>query len=88
MRQEMRNADAPLTRPWTRYFMAYDPRPALRRLQRPVLAITGTKDTQVLAPLNVPGIRQALTEGGNKDFEIVDSGPESPVPDEPDRLDQ
>ena len=72
MRQEMRNAVAPLTRPWTRYFMAYDPRPALRRLQRPVLAITGTKDTQVLAPLNVPGIRQALTEGGNKDFEIVE----------------
>ena len=72
LRQEMRNAALPLKGPWTRYFMAYDPRPALRRLQRPVLAITGTKDTQVLASLNVPGIRQALTEGGNKDFEIVE----------------
>jgi hypothetical protein len=26
----------------------------------------------VLAPLNVPGIRKSLTEGGNKDFEIVE----------------
>ena len=26
----------------------------------------------MLAPLNVPGIRKALTEGGNKDFEIVE----------------
>jgi pimeloyl-ACP methyl ester carboxylesterase len=72
MRVEMKNAAAPLTRPWTRYFMAYDPRPALRRLSQPVLAITGTRDTQVLAPLNVPGIRQALTEGGNRDFEIIE----------------
>jgi hypothetical protein len=37
-----------------------------------VLAITGTKDVQVLPRLNVPGIRKALTEGGNTAFEIVE----------------
>ena len=32
---------------WFREFMAYDPRSALRRIERPVVAITGSKDIQV-----------------------------------------
>lgn len=32
---------------WMREFIAYDPLPALRRVQVPVLAVTGTKDVQV-----------------------------------------
>ena len=72
LRREMANSAGRLKGAWTRFFLAYDPQPALRRLSQPVLAITGTKDTQVLAPLNVPGIRKALTEGGNKDFEIIE----------------
>ncbi len=72
VRQDMLGAAGRLKNPWTRFFIAYDPQPALRRISRPVLAITGTNDTQVLAPLNVPAIRKALTEGGNKDFEIIE----------------
>jgi pimeloyl-ACP methyl ester carboxylesterase len=72
MRREMGNSAARLKTPWTRFFLGYDPVPALRRMSCPVLAITGTNDTQVLHRLNLPGIRQALTEGGNRDFEIVE----------------
>jgi hypothetical protein len=37
-----------------------------------VLAITGTKDLQVLPQLNVPEIRKALSQGDNEDVEIVE----------------
>lgn len=60
-----------LTGKWMRFFLAYDPRPALKKMKCPTLAIIGTKDTQVLSDLNTPEIRKALTEGGNTDFEIV-----------------
>ena len=72
LRRDMSSSAGRLKSPWSRFFMAYDPFPALRRMSVPVLAITGTKDVQVLHLLNVPGIRRALTEGGNKDFEIVE----------------
>ena len=46
--------------------------PALRELDCPVLAINGEKDTQVPPKENLQAIRQALTDGGNSDFEIVE----------------
>jgi len=58
-----------LTSPWYRYFLTYDPRPALRKVTCPVLALNGEKDTQVPPKLNLPAIRKALEEGGNKNFE-------------------
>jgi hypothetical protein len=58
-----------LTSPWFRYFLAYDPAGALRKVQCPVLALNGEKDLQVPPTLNLPVIRQALEEGGNKHFE-------------------
>lgn len=61
-----------LTSNWMRFFLSYDPRPALTKIECPVLAITGSKDLQVLPDLNVPEIRKALIAGGNKDFEIVE----------------
>ncbi len=54
------------------YFLAYDPRPALKKIQCPVLAVNGSKDLQVLPDLNMPEIKNALTEGGNQVFEIVE----------------
>jgi pimeloyl-ACP methyl ester carboxylesterase len=54
--------------PWFRYFLAYDPRPALRKVRCPVLALNGEKDFQVDAKLNLKEIALALKEGGNKDF--------------------
>jgi len=61
-----------LTSPWFRYFLSYDPAPTLRRVKCPVLAINGEKDLQVPPQQNLPAIRMALEEGGNKHFEIVE----------------
>jgi hypothetical protein len=59
-----------ITSPWFRYFLTYDPATALRKVTCPVLAINGEKDTQVPPKLNLPAIRKALEEAGNKHFEI------------------
>ncbi|MGA2438986.1 MAG: alpha/beta fold hydrolase [Acidobacteriaceae bacterium] len=59
-----------LTSPWYRYFLTYDPAIALRKVTCPVLAINGGKDLQVPPTLNLPAIRKALKEGGNKNFEV------------------
>ncbi len=58
------------TSPWFRYFMAYDPAPALRNVKCPVLAINGEKDVQVSPKQNLPAIRKALEEGGNQHAEV------------------
>lgn len=51
--------------PWFRDFLAYDPRPALRKVKCPVLALCGDKDVQVAAEENLAAIREALAAGGN-----------------------
>jgi len=56
--------------PWYRFFVTYDPRPALRNLRCPVLALNGEKDVQVLPDLNLPAIAAALAAGGNSDHEV------------------
>lgn len=53
--------------PWFRHFLDYDPRPDLRRVRCPVLALNGEKDVQVDAKANLQAIEAALKEGGNKD---------------------
>jgi len=58
-----------LNSPWVRYFVAYDPAPALRKVKCPVLAINGEKDVQVSPKQNLPAIRKALEAGGNKQVE-------------------
>jgi hypothetical protein len=59
-----------ITSPWGRYLLSYDPTTALRKVVCPVLAIDGEKDLQVSPAQNLPPIRKALEEGGNKHFEI------------------
>lgn len=59
-----------LNLPWYRYFLTYDPRPTLAKVQCPVLAINGAKDVQVLADVNLAEIRKALEAGKNPDFTI------------------
>jgi pimeloyl-ACP methyl ester carboxylesterase len=56
--------------PWFRYFLAYDPRPALTQLKVPVLALNGEKDLQVAAELNLPAIAQALKMAKNRDVTL------------------
>ncbi len=59
-----------ITSPWFRYFLIYDPATALRKVTCPVLVLNGEKDKQVLPSQNLPPIRKALEEAGNKHFEI------------------
>ena len=54
--------------PWFRYFVTLDPRPALRKVRVPVLALVGEKDLQVPPKENLKAIAAALKEGGNTDF--------------------
>ncbi len=56
--------------PWFRYFVGYDPRPALRQVKVPVLALDGELDLQVIPDQNLPEIEKALKEAGNKDFTL------------------
>jgi pimeloyl-ACP methyl ester carboxylesterase len=58
--------------PWFRYFLAYDPQPALRRLKVPTLALNGSLDLQVPAKPNLAAIDAALRAGGNRDFRTVE----------------
>lgn len=59
-----------LDSPWFRYFISYDPASALERVKCPVLALIGSKDTQVPPQQNLPAIRKALRAGGNNHFEV------------------
>jgi len=51
--------------PWFRTFMLHDPRPVLRKVKCPVLALNGEKDLQVPWKENLTEIEKALHEGGN-----------------------
>ncbi len=56
--------------PWFRFFLTYDPVPALSKVRCPVLAINGEKDLQVDPKQNLPPIEKALKEAGNADITI------------------
>lgn len=55
---------------WFNYFLKYDPQPTLQKLSCKVLALNGGRDVQVLAKQNLEGIRESLTKGKNKNFEV------------------
>jgi uncharacterized protein len=57
---------------WFRFFLTYDPRPTLRTLHCPVLAINGSKDLQVPAKENLAEIDKALKAGGNRNVKTVE----------------
>ena len=61
-----------LLSPWFRYFLHYDPRPALRRVHVPVLALGGSLDMQVPARENLAAIDTALRSGGNRDYRVLE----------------
>lgn len=58
--------------PWFRYFLTFDPRPTLRQVKVPVLALNGELDLQVSPKQNLPEIAKALKAGGNKKAQIVE----------------
>jgi len=59
-------------KPWSRYFLQYNPADEFEKLQIPVLSLNGNKDTQVDAKINQAGIKNALIKGKNKDYKIVE----------------
>ncbi len=58
------------TSPWFRFFLTYDPIPALKQVKCPVLAINGELDLQVPPKENLSAIEAALKAGGNMNYTI------------------
>ena len=67
---QVRAAAEPALSPWMRYFLTYDPRPALERTTVPVLALNGDLDLQVDAEQNLTAIAAALRGSGNDDVVV------------------
>jgi uncharacterized protein len=61
-----------LISPWFRFFLDYDPVPALQKTACPVLALNGQKDLQVPSKQDLEKIEQALKDGGNKDYQTTE----------------
>ncbi|MFK8163904.1 MAG: alpha/beta hydrolase family protein [Lewinella sp.] len=61
----------PLSAPWMRRFIAFEPQDFLQRLTIPVLAINGLKDMQVEGLTNLNAISQAMAISGNKDATVI-----------------
>jgi fermentation-respiration switch protein FrsA (DUF1100 family) len=57
--------------PWFRHYVRYDPRPTLKKVKCPVLAIHGERDLQVPARVNLSGIATALRAGGNQNVTTI-----------------
>lgn len=55
---------------WMMYFMQYDPKPVLEKLDCKVLALNGDKDIQVISRSNLEGITKALANSKSKVHEV------------------
>ena len=51
-----------LSSPWFQYFIKTDPKSFLSQLSMPMLALSGSLDSQVLAEKNIAGIENAVTK--------------------------
>ncbi len=60
-----------LDTPWLRFFLSYDPAPALEKVKCPLLALEGEKDMDVVPGQNVPALKAALSRGGNPDATVT-----------------
>lgn len=70
--QRLNRKRAILLTPFWRFLAVYDPRPTLRQLRKPVLAVTGTLDSQAPSKENLPEIAAALRDAGNSDVSTVE----------------
>jgi hypothetical protein len=57
--------------PWFRFFVFYDPAPAIEKVKVPVLALFGELDQQVAPDQNRPPVEAALKRSGNRDVMVV-----------------
>ena len=60
-----------LRQPWYEDFFASEPRHALRRLRRPVLALFGGADRQVIVEQNLNALVDSLLAAGNDAFTVT-----------------
>jgi hypothetical protein len=58
------------TSPWFKFFITYDPAPALAKISCPVLAFFGERDMQVPVSLNREPMEQAFRSAKNSDVSI------------------
>lgn len=58
--------------PWYRFYIDYDPAPALAAVKCPVLYLIGGQDLQVTAPENLLVARQIKNKTSNRDFTILE----------------
>lgn len=56
--------------PWFRFFIDYDPKPALERVKCPMLFLFGELDTQVPAEVNSKAIVDVLKKSGKEDYTL------------------
>lgn len=61
-----------LSYPWLVDFIRHDPSVPLSKVQVPVLALIGSKDTQVPSLENLTAIEMALNEAGNTQYETAE----------------
>lgn len=61
-----------ITSPHNLFNLAANPAEYISKLTCPVLSLNGNNDLQVNAKINQEAIKQALMQGGNKDFMIVE----------------
>ncbi|PSQ98240.1 MAG: hypothetical protein BRD48_07915 [Bacteroidetes bacterium QS_9_68_14] len=59
------------TAPWFRYFVSHDPRPALRKVDAPVLGLYGANDLQVPPQQNAAPLREALSGNPGTTVEVL-----------------
>jgi len=64
--KQLKTAFYPWCSAWFIRFASLDPRTYLSQVHCPVLALNGSKDTQVVATQNLPEIEAALKNGGNR----------------------
>ena len=66
--QDLPQVDAsPMLSPWYRWFLSYDPRPALRKVAVPMLVLNGGKDVQITKE-NLAAIREAAPKATVVEF--------------------
>lgn len=61
-----------ITTDWFLYFMRFNPKTYLEKVQCPVLAINGSLDAQVTAKENLEGIREALKHNPNVTIQEIE----------------
>ena len=57
---------------WFSFLVSHDPRPVLKKVNCPVLALNGEKDLQVPAASNLSAIEAALKKGGNQNIKTME----------------